>query len=33
MQNFTSIPFKTESGLSQINGVAKFSGAGIVFEF
>lgn len=33
MQNFTSIPFKTESGLSQTNGVAKFSSAGIVLEF
>ena len=33
MQNFTSIPFKTESGMSQINGVAKFSPAGIVLEF
>ena len=33
MQNFTSIPFKSESGLSQVNGVAKFSSAGIVLEF
>ena len=33
MQNFTSIPFKTESGLSSINGMAKFSSAGIVLEF
>src|SRR5438067_127720 len=33
MQSFTSIPFKTESGLSQVNGVAKFSSAGIVLEF
>ena len=33
MQSFTSVPFKTESGLSSINGVAKFSGAGIVLEF
>lgn len=33
MQNFTSIPFKTESGLSQVNGVAKFSAAGVVLEF
>ena len=33
MQNFTSIPFKTETGLSQVNGVAKFSQAGIVLEF
>ncbi len=33
MQTFTSIPFKAESGLSQVNGVAKFSSAGIVMEF
>jgi len=33
MQSFTSIPFKAESGVSQINGVAKFSSAGIVLEF
>ena len=35
MQSFISVPFKTESshGLSQINGVAKFSPAGIVLEF
>jgi hypothetical protein len=33
MQSFTSVPFKTESGLSQINGIAKFSGAGVVLEF
>ena len=35
MQGFTSIPFKTEThhGLSSINGVAKFSPAGIVLEF
>ncbi|MGI8786156.1 MAG: hypothetical protein ACR2HG_00155 [Pyrinomonadaceae bacterium] len=32
-QNFTSIPFKTESGLSQIDGMGKFSSAGIVLEF
>ena len=32
-QNFTSIPFKTESGLSQIEGIGKFSSAGIVLEF
>jgi hypothetical protein len=32
-QNFTSIPFKTESGLSSVNGVAKFSGAGVILEF
>ena len=35
MQGFTSVPFKTESahGFTQVNGVAKFSGAGIVLEF
>ena len=33
MQNFTSVPFKTESGLSSVNGVAKFSSAGVVLEF
>jgi hypothetical protein len=32
-QSFTSIPFKTESGMSQVNGVAKFSSAGVVLEF
>ncbi len=32
-KNFVSVPFKTESGLSQINGIAKFSPAGIVLEF
>lgn len=34
-QSFTSIPFKTESahGLTQVNGVAKFSPAGIVLEY
>lgn len=34
-QGFISVPFKTESahGLSSINGVAKFSSAGIVLEF
>lgn len=34
-QGFSSIPFKTESahGLTTINGVAKFSQAGIVLEF
>ena len=30
---FTSVPFKTESGLTHANGVAKFSSAGIVLEF
>jgi len=35
MQSFVSIPFKTntDSGISQVNGVAKFSSAGIVLEF
>jgi hypothetical protein len=33
MQSFTSVPFKTESGLSSVNGIAKFSSAGIVLEF
>lgn len=34
-QGFTSIPFKTETahGLKSVNGVAKFSSAGIVLEF
>lgn len=34
-QGFTSIPFKSEKyhGLSEINGIAKFSSAGIVLEF
>lgn len=34
-QGFTSVPFKTEThhGFSSINGVAKFSGAGVVLEF
>jgi hypothetical protein len=31
--SFTSIPFKAESGLSSINGMAKFSSAGVVLEF
>ena len=33
MQSFTSVPFKAESGLSSVNGIAKFSSAGIVLEF
>ena len=35
MQSFTSIPFKTNthSGFMNVNGVAKFSSAGIVLEF
>lgn len=34
-QGFTTVPFKTEShhGLTSINGIAKFSAAGIVLEF
>ncbi|MEJ7700441.1 MAG: hypothetical protein WKF71_12455 [Pyrinomonadaceae bacterium] len=31
--NFIAVPFKTESGLSQIDGIGKFSSAGIVLEF
>jgi DNA modification methylase len=30
---YISVPFKTESGLSQVDGMAKFSSAGIVLEF
>lgn len=30
---FISVPFKTESGMSQIEGIGKFSAAGIVLEF
>jgi hypothetical protein len=35
MQNFISVPFKSETahGLSQIDGIGKFSPAGIVLEF
>jgi len=35
MQNFTSVPFKSEKyhGLSEVNGIAKFSSAGVVLEF
>lgn len=35
MNGFTSVPFKAESahGLKTVNGVAKFSSAGIVLEF
>ena len=32
-QGFVTIPFKTESGMSSVNGAAKFSSAGIVLEF
>lgn len=31
--HFISIPFKAESGLSQIDGIGKFSSAGVVLEF
>ena len=31
--NFISVPFKADSGLSQIDGMGKFSSAGIVLEF
>ena len=33
MTNFISVPFKSESGLSQYDGMGKFSPAGIVLEF
>lgn len=35
MQTFTTVPFKTESahGFRTVNGIAKFSSAGIVLEF
>ena len=35
MHSFSSIPFKTHKyhGLAEVNGVAKFSSAGIVLEF
>lgn len=34
MQTFNSVPFKADKyhGLSEVNGLAKFSGAGIVLE-
>jgi hypothetical protein len=31
--NFTSIPFTVDEGFSRFAGIAKFSAAGIVFEF
>lgn len=31
--NFISVPFKAESGMSQIDGMGKFSPAGVVLEF
>jgi hypothetical protein len=30
---FTGVPFKTESGLSSVDGMGKFSSAGVVLEF
>ena len=33
MQSFIQVPFKTESGLTLVEGIAKFSPAGIVIEF
>jgi hypothetical protein len=33
MQTFISVPFKSEHGLKQVHGVAKFSPAGIVLEY
>lgn len=34
-QNYISVPFKADggSGLTEYNGIAKFSSAGIIFEF
>ncbi|HEY0462474.1 MAG TPA: hypothetical protein VGC97_25290 [Pyrinomonadaceae bacterium] len=33
MTNYITVPFKAESGLSQFDGMGKFSPAGIVLEF
>src|SRR2546430_15369383 len=33
MQTFISLPFKSEHGISQVQGLAKFSSAGIVLEY
>ena len=35
MQGFTTVPFKAESehGLTKVDGIAKFSSAGVVLEF
>ena len=33
MTNFITVPFKAESGLSQYDGMGKFSPAGVVLEF
>lgn len=32
-QGFINVPFKAESGLSQVDGMGKFSAAGVVLEF
>jgi hypothetical protein len=32
-QSFITVPFKAESGLSQYDGMGKFSPAGVVLEF
>ena len=34
-QNYVSVPFKSDSGsgMTEYNGIAKFSAAGIIFEF
>ena len=32
-QGFTTVHFKAESGMSSVNGAAKFSNAGIIIEF
>lgn len=33
MQAFISVPFRSEHGISQVHGLAKFSSAGIVLEY
>lgn len=33
IMTFISVPFKTESGMSYIDGIGKFSPAGVVLEF
>jgi hypothetical protein len=33
MQAFISVPFKSEHGISQVHGLAKFSSAGLVLEY
>ena len=33
MQHFTCIPFKAESRFSKVDGMAKFSPAGVIIEF